>query len=115
MNEKVCVVRISGQVGLNKDVKETFKRLRLKKKYSCAVIDATKENIGMLNKVRDFVAFGEIDTETHKKLNEKRKSKIKNVYRLHPPRGGIKSKLHHPKGVLGNNGKEINKLVERML
>jgi hypothetical protein len=35
--------------------------------------------------------------------------------RLHPPRKGINSKMQYPKGVLGNHGKDINKLVERML
>ena len=40
---------------------------------------------------------------------------IKPFFRLHPPIGGIKTKLHFPKGVLGNNKKEINKLIEKML
>jgi len=49
-------------------------------------------------------------------INDGKKSKIiKPYFRLHPPRKGIKSKLHYPKGVLGNHGEEINKLLERML
>lgn len=40
---------------------------------------------------------------------------LKPFFRLHPPRKGIKSKLHYPKGVLGNNKKDINKLILRML
>ena len=40
---------------------------------------------------------------------------IKPFFRLHPARGGIKSKLHYPKGVLGNHKENINKLIERML
>ncbi|MBI2124797.1 uL30 family ribosomal protein [Candidatus Pacearchaeota archaeon] len=40
---------------------------------------------------------------------------IKPVFRLHPPRGGIKSKVHFPKGALGNHKENINKLIERML
>ena len=40
---------------------------------------------------------------------------IKPFFRLHPPRGGIKSKLHFPKGVLGDHGDKINLLIERML
>ena len=40
---------------------------------------------------------------------------FKPFFRLHPPRKGINSKLQYPKGVLGNNKKDINKLVERML
>jgi hypothetical protein len=41
--------------------------------------------------------------------------KLKGFFRLHPPRKGIDSKLQYPKGVLGNNKKDINKLIERML
>ena len=66
-------------------------------------------------KVNNFVAFGEISEEVYKKLIEKRKTKIKNFFRLHPPRKGIKSKEHFPKGVLGNHKEKINELVKRML
>jgi len=71
----------------------------------------------MIKRVTDFVAFGEISEDTYKKLVAARAGKKKNFFRLHPPRGGIDSKKHFGvyKGVLGNNGKEINKLVERML
>ena len=42
---------------------------------------------------------------------------LKPFFRLHPPRGGIESKKHFGvgKGVLGDNGENINKLLERML
>ncbi len=113
---KTAVIRITGEIGLRKDVVETLNRLRLRKKYSCVVFeDPAKEQLGMINKVRDFVAFGDIDEKTYKKLQEKRKTKIKNFFRLHPPRGGIKTKLHFPRGVLGNHREEINELIERML
>ena len=113
----ICIIRIKGQVGLRKEIVETLNRLRLRRKYSCVVLEGTKEEMGMVKKVKDYVAFGEIDDETYKKLVDKRKTKIKNFFRLHPPRGGIESKKHFGvgKGVLGNHGKEINKLVERML
>ena len=114
----IAVIRIAGQVGLNADVKETLYRLRLRKKYACVVLEnPSKEQIGMVERVRDFVAYGEISDEVYKKLVEARGNKIKNFFRLHPPRKGIESKKHFGvgKGVLGNNGKEINKLVGRML
>ena len=42
---------------------------------------------------------------------------LKPFFRLHPPRGGIESKKHFGvgKGVLGDNKKNINTLVKRML
>jgi large subunit ribosomal protein L30 len=112
----ICVIRIKGQVGLNKDIKETLDRMRLKRKFSCVVLEPTKENLGMIKKVKNQIAYGELKEDVYKKLVEKRKTKVKNSFRLHPPRGGIKSsKLHFPKGVLGDNKEKINDLVERML
>lgn len=137
----ICVIRIRGRVGIRKDIVNGLDRLRLRKKYSCIVINPTKEQEGMIRKLRDFVAFGEINTETFEKLIEKRgqivdkkkkmeskkiveeleKGKkyeslnLKPFFRLHPPRKGIKAKLHFPKGVLGNNREKINDLVGRML
>ncbi len=123
------------------NVKETLHRLRLRKKYTCVVLNPNKEQEGMLKKVKDLVAFGEISKETFEKLVEKRgqlvdkKKKtdrkkaaddvwngksyesinLKPFFRLHPARGGMNTKIHFPKGVLGNNGEKINALVLRML
>ena len=115
----LAVIRISGQVGLRKEIIETFHRLRLRK-YVCVLLEPTKVNLGMIKVLRDFVAFGEINEETKKELIKQRgkkdkDGKLKPFFRLHPPRKGIKSKFHFPKGVLGNNKEGINKLIERML
>ncbi|GAI87735.1 unnamed protein product [marine sediment metagenome] len=112
----IAVIRIHGKVGLKKDVDETLKRLNLRNKYSCIILEnPTKEQVGMVKKVRDFVAYGKINDETFEELKKKRGKKEKSFFRLHPPRGGIKSKLHFPKGVLGDNKEKINDLIERML
>ena len=111
----IAIVRIAGQVGLDKQIKETFRRLNLPRKYSCVVLDPRKESISMLKKLRNFVAFGEIDDKTLAELKEKREKKGKKYFALHPPRGGIETKKHFPKGVLGNHGDKINKLIGRML
>ncbi len=137
----ICLIRIKGRVGVSADIGGTLFRLRLRKKYSCVVINPTKEESGMIKKVRDFIAFGEIDKATFEKLIEQRgktldKSKkldakkvvegiekgekydklnLKPFFSMHPPRGGIETKKHFPKGVLGDHGKDINKLLERML
>ncbi len=116
----IAIIRIRGQVNIRKVITETLNRLGLKKKYSCAILEKpTPIELGMLEKVKDFVAFGEIDAETHKKLVEARGkyTKSKTHFRLHPPRGGIEAKNHYGvgKGVLGNNKSDINKLILRML
>jgi len=137
----ILVIRISGAVDLSGKVEETLFRMRLRRKYSAILVKPSVENLKVLRKMRDFVAFGEITPENLVKLIEKRakpissKDKIdaskiikeiekkklselgiKPFFRLHPPRGGIESKKHFGvgKGVLGDNKSEINKLLERM-
>ena len=113
----IAVIRIIGNVNLEKHIRTALERLKLRKKYSCIVLKGNDVNRGMVEKVRNCVAYGEISDETLKKLNTKRKTKIENFFRLHPPIGGIDSKKHFgvKKGVLGNNKEKINDLIERML
>ncbi len=114
----IAIIRIKGECKVRTDVLETLDRLNLKRKYTCVVLEKpNKIEKGMMEKVRNFVAFGELDEETYKKLVKARGKQGTKFFRLHPPRGGIESKKPFGvgKGVLGNHGKEINKLVERML
>jgi large subunit ribosomal protein L30 len=132
----IAVIRISGLVEVPREAQETMFRMRLRRKYSCVVLQETSENLGMIDKVKNFVAYGKIKQEDFKELIEKRgqpvnrKKKIevfelgkgkfedynlKPFFRLHPPRGGIDSKTHYPRGVLGSHGEKINELLRRML
>jgi len=115
----IAIIRITGQVKVKKEIAGTLYRLKLRKKYSCVVVKPTKDILGMIKKVKYYVAYGEIDKEIYDKLikarGKKVDGKLKPFFRLHPPRGGIKSKLQYPKGVLGNNKQDINKLIGRML
>ncbi len=134
----IAAIRIKGKVDVPKDIEETLYRLRLRRKYACVIFNEEKFK-PILKKVRDYVAYGAINEETLKELIKKRAKPLQNkkvnvekiienlkngkklsetgikpFFRLHPPRGGIKSKEHYPKGVLGEN-KKINELILRML
>jgi large subunit ribosomal protein L30 len=139
----LVIIRIKGNVKVRTDLSNTLDRLHLERKYSCTILDENNNTLkGMLKKIRYLIAYGPIDKITLIKLIEARaqyfdkkikklKSEeiaeeilngkklkdlgIKPFFRLHPPRKGIKSKLQYPKGVLGNNKEDINKLIERML
>ncbi len=138
----IAVIRIKGLINIEEGMKETLHRLRLRRKYNCIIMPENEESMKILKKIRSFVAYGKISDETLKKLIEERaepvpgssgKSRkinaeavmkeiksgktesIKAYFRLHPPRGGIKSKIHFPRGVLGDNGDKINNLIARML
>jgi len=137
----LVVIRISGMVKIKSEIVNTLDRMRLRRKYACVLMDGSNRDIkGMLDKVKHYVAYGEISKDVLVKLIEARAvslekkdidsdkvandliggKKLKDLglkpfFRLHPPRKGIKSKLQYPKGVLGNNKSKINELVERML
>lgn len=114
---KIAIIRIKGPIKVNREMNKTMYMLRLRRKNVCVVVEDTKQNLGMIKKIKDYVTYGEIDEETLKLLKEKRGIKNKVFFRLHPPRGGFKktTKLLWPKGILGNQGKEINKLIKKML
>lgn len=138
----IVVIRISGHVDKTQAQEETLFRMRLRKKFTAVLLKPTPQTKKLLQKVRNFVAYGDIDSQTLKMLVENRglsaepgkkidvekvvtgvetkslsQLGLKPYFRLHPPRGGIDSKLHFgtKKGVLGDNKAEINKLIRRML
>ena len=137
----IIAIRISGLVEVDSKINDALSRMRLRRKYSAVLLKETPENMKLLQKVRNFIAYGDIDEETLSMLIEKRgkptnnkkidvkfvveqlKKKdlsdldVKPFFRLHPPKGGIDSKLHFSvgKGVLGDNKGKINDLVRRML
>jgi large subunit ribosomal protein L30 len=110
--------------------------MRLRRKYTAVLLHPTKTNLSLLKQIRSFIAYGDINHETLELLLEKRAQSIngkkpdvkhiisnidkksledlgvKPFFRLHPPRGGIDSKIHFPmkKGVLGDNKAKINDL-----
>lgn len=70
--KRIAIIRISGQQGLTKPVKETLKMFNLHKKNTCVVVKNTASTEGMLRKIKDFVTWGEIDESTFKELLQKR-------------------------------------------
>jgi len=154
---KLAVVRVKGDVGASSDVRMTFKLLRLYKKNYCIVLTLRPEVVGMVQKIKDFVTFGELDKDTFVKLLKVRgkiagnrqltedylKSKanldlakfadevfdakkdlkdvpgLKPFFRLKPPTGGFErlgiKHSYAQGGSLGYRGKDINKLIGRMI
>ncbi|HIQ03389.1 MAG TPA: 50S ribosomal protein L30 [Desulfurococcales archaeon] len=94
----VKLLRIRGRIPGNKQLTDEYVREKLKLK-------------GGIEELAEKILKGEI--QLHKIENI-----IKPVFRLHPPRGGFKKSTKKPyksNGELGYRGKEINKLIERML
>ncbi len=137
----IAIIRITGLVEVPSGVQEALFRLHLRHKYNATLVHENSSMAALLKKVRNFVAYGQIDKETLVALLTKRSKSvsskkidpvtaaaqlekkslqeigIKPYFRLHPPRGGIDSKVHFPigHGVLGDNKEKINDLIQRML
>lgn len=94
----VKLLRIRGRIPGNKQLTDEYVKEKLKLK-------------GGIEELAEKILKCEI--QLHKIENI-----IKPVFRLHPPRGGFKKSTKKPyksNGELGYRGKEINKLIERML
>ena len=121
---KLAAVLIRNVTQADGKITDTLTMLRLRKKFACVVVDNTPVMKGMLTKVKDYITYGEIDTETLKTLEEKRGTKnkegsLKKHFHLHPPKGGFERKgIKHSftqGGALGNRGDKINKLLNKMI
>ena len=67
-----AVIRVRGIVNVNPDIKRTLELLRLTKVNHCALLEENKVYKGMLQMVKDYATWGELDKETLPKLIESR-------------------------------------------
>lgn len=153
---KLALIRLRSGIRAKGEVRDTLAMLRLHRINHLVLVDDNPSYRGMVQKVKDYITWGEIDAETLARLIRKRGRlignrpitdeyvqeklgmtieefakkvvdgemkltdlpNIKPVFRLHPPRGGLKgSKKRSFKegGALGYRGEKINDLIERML
>lgn len=134
----IAAIRLRGNVKTPEKTEDTLKMLNLKNVHNCTIIPETPDYQGMLQKVKGYITWGEINKETLTKLIEKKSNtekdteklaeeimekeekpeEIEETFRLHPPKGGFKGTKKNPygkKGELGYRGKEINSLIKRMI
>lgn len=153
---KLALIRLRSGIRARGEVRDTLAMLRLHRINHLVIVDDTPSYKGMVQKVKDYITWGEINKETLAELIRKRgrlvgnkpvteeyvKEKlgmtidefaekvvngemkltdlpnIKPVFRLHPPRGGLKGskkRTFKEGGALGYRGEKINELIERML
>ena len=139
---KLAVVLVRGLIDMNQPLKDALRVLRLHRKNHCVVVADNPVSRGMLNKVKDYVTWGEISSETYTELVERRGKefkarqtdgkkkysyatiefkgkKYKPYFALNPPlkgfgRKGIKVAFRAG-GALGNRGEKMNDLIKRMI
>ncbi|MCG7851005.1 MAG: 50S ribosomal protein L30 [Methanosarcinaceae archaeon] len=66
------VVRVRGEVNVRGSIEDTLKMLRLHKVNHCVILTENPNNIGMIQKVKDYVAYGTIDSETFAQMLKNR-------------------------------------------
>lgn len=124
--QRFAVIRIRGMANIDIGVINALENLRLVRPHVCVIVENTPSITGMIRKAKDYVTWGEIDDMTLKLLEEKRgekdpydPKKLKQFFRLSPPRKGFERKgVKVPfgkGGALGYRGAKINDLIKRMM
>ena len=67
-----AIVRLRGEVNLRPEIKDTLAMLHIHRVNHCVVVKEDPHYRGMIQKVKDYVAWGEIDDDTLAMLLERR-------------------------------------------
>lgn len=69
---KIAAVRVRGSIGVSGDKEKALRSVRLFNKNYCVILDSKPEQIGILNKAKDYITWGELKENTFILLLEKR-------------------------------------------
>ncbi len=72
MAKAYLVVRIKGQADVPYWAKTTLNLFKLEKKFRATIIPAKENTLGMLNKVKHYVSWQEVDSALAKELLDKK-------------------------------------------
>jgi large subunit ribosomal protein L30 len=67
-----AIVRLRGEVNVRPEIKDTLEMLRIHRVNHCVVVKEDAHYRGMIQKVKDYVAWGKIDEDTLALLLERR-------------------------------------------
>lgn len=67
-----AIIRLRGEVNLRPEIKSTLEMLRMHRVNHCIVVPEDEHFRGMIQKVKDYVAWGKIDDQTLAMLLERR-------------------------------------------
>ena len=67
-----AIVRLRGEVNVRPEIKDTLEMLRIHRVNHCVVVKEDAHYRGMIQKVKDYVAWGKIDDDTLAMLLERR-------------------------------------------
>ncbi len=58
-----AIIKLRGSVGIRPEIKNTLRLLRLHKVNHCAIVEENDYYKGMIKKVKDYIAWGEISED----------------------------------------------------
>ena len=67
-----AIVRLRGEVNVRPEIKDTLQMLRIHRVNHCVLVNEDPHFRGMIQKVKDYVAWGKIDDDTLAMLLERR-------------------------------------------
>ena len=67
-----AIVRLRGEVNVRPEIRDTLQMLRIHRVNHCVVVNEDPHFRGMIQKVKDYVAWGKIDDDTLAMLLERR-------------------------------------------
>ncbi|MCS7123411.1 MAG: 50S ribosomal protein L30 [Candidatus Aenigmarchaeota archaeon] len=74
----IAAIKIRSDIGASRKVRDTLRLLKLEKINNCVIMQNSKSILGMLNVVKDYVTYGEIDKETLIELLSKKLRTVDN-------------------------------------
>lgn len=114
----IAAIRLRGSVDTNGKIESTLESLNLKKRNQCVILEDSGSVRGMLNKVKDYITFGEVTEETVESLKERKGEELEknDTVKLSPPSGGFEGikKQVGQGGALGER-EEMDDLIEKMV
>ena len=72
---KLAILRIRGRRKVRATVEDTLRMLGLDRPNHCVIIEDSPQNVGMVEKIKDYVAYGPVDEPTILKLLQRRGKK----------------------------------------
>jgi large subunit ribosomal protein L30 len=121
-----AIVRLRGGVRTKPEINDTLDLLHMNRVNHCVVVKEDPHYRGMIQKVKDYVAWGIKEKTAFGSIKEFAKAVnagsaslkdlgIKPVFRLHPARKGLKStKKSVPQGGVLGFHKSMNDLITKM-
>lgn len=114
----IAAVKVRGSVDVKQNTARTLHDLKLRNKNEVVFYEQNDAILGMMNKAKDYIAYGEVSDEIIEEIEEKKDVEIEHgtTVSLAPPSGGFKgTKRNFGQG--GSLGKRPNldKLLNKMV